>query len=252
MQHSFDVAEATKYGIEKAVILNNLRFWLEKNKANNINSGDGYYWTYNSASAYAKLFPYLTAKSISRYLLEMEKEGLVISSFRSENKLNRTKSYSMPEYATTPVQPISQNEKSTPQNEEWTSQNRTMFTDINSTDINKDKEIKDTSVSAKQDLIVQEIFDHWKLTMNSPRSKLDNKRIGLITKALTNYTSADLKLAITGNASSEFNMGKNDRGTKYNGLDLILRDADHIDKYIAMAENPVSSSVTDWHKDLGL
>ena len=56
MQHSFDVAEATKYGIEKAVILNNLRFWLEKNKANNINSGDGYYWTYNSASAYAKRF----------------------------------------------------------------------------------------------------------------------------------------------------------------------------------------------------
>ena len=88
--------------------------------------------------------------------------------------------------------------------------------------------------------------------MNSPRSKLDNKRIGLIVKALKNYSSADLKLAITGNASSEFNMGKNDRGTKYNGLDLILRDADHIDKYIAMAENPVSSSVTDWHKDLGL
>lgn len=46
-------------------------------------------------------------------------------------------------------------------------------------------------------------------------------------------------------------MGKNDRGTKYNGLNLILRDADHIDKYIAMAENPVSSSVTDWHKDWG-
>ena len=112
--------------------------------------------------------------------------------------------------------------------------------------------LKDTSVSAKQDLIVQEIFDHWKLTMNSPRSKLDNKRIGLIVKALKNYSSADLKLAITGNASSDFNMGKNDRGTKYNGLDLILRDADHIDKYIAMAENPVSSSVTDWHKDLGL
>ena len=41
MQHSFEVEDAVKYGVEKAIILNNLRFWLEKNRANRKNISDG-------------------------------------------------------------------------------------------------------------------------------------------------------------------------------------------------------------------
>ena len=99
MQHSFDIDDAVKYGIEKAIILNNLRFWLEKNKANNQNVFDGYVWTYNSSEAYGLLFPYIKPKTIARYLREMEDEGIIISCQKSTNKLDRTKSYTLPEYS---------------------------------------------------------------------------------------------------------------------------------------------------------
>ena len=34
MNHSFNVDIAKKYGIEKAVLLENFSFWIAKNKAN--------------------------------------------------------------------------------------------------------------------------------------------------------------------------------------------------------------------------
>jgi hypothetical protein len=40
-------------------------------------------------------------------------------------------------------------------------------------------------------------------------------------------------------------MGKNDRGQRYDSIDLILRDADHIDRFIANAEKPPAANDTD-------
>lgn len=88
---------------------------------------------------------------------------------------------------------------------------------------------------------VSEVFEFWKLTMASPRSLLDTKRQKLIAAAMkTGYTSEQLREAIRGCSLSPFHMGKNDRNTKYNGLDLILRNAEQIDKFIAVAANPES------------
>ena len=58
MQHSFDVEIAKEYGVLEAILLNNLWFWVEKNRANNVNYYDGYYWTFNSTKAFNELFPY--------------------------------------------------------------------------------------------------------------------------------------------------------------------------------------------------
>ena len=46
MKHIFDVNIAKEYGIEIAILLENMNFWLEKNRANNTNFFDGRYWTY--------------------------------------------------------------------------------------------------------------------------------------------------------------------------------------------------------------
>ena len=99
MDHSFDVNEAVMYGVEKAVILHNFRFWLTKNMANNHNNIDGYYWTYNSATAFAKLWPYLNAKKISRLLKELEVSGALVTANHNKAGYDRTKWYSMPEFA---------------------------------------------------------------------------------------------------------------------------------------------------------
>lgn len=84
------------------------------------------------------------------------------------------------------------------------------------------------------------VFEFWKATMDSPRSLLDKKRTASIKAALkTGYTVEQLCDAITGCSKSAFHMGENDRGVKYNGLDLILRNAEHIDKFIVIGQSPI-------------
>ena len=77
MQHSFDIEIAKEYGIIEAILLNNFQFWIEKNKANNINFYDGYYWTYNSTKALNELFPYLSQRRIQNALKHLRDEGIL-------------------------------------------------------------------------------------------------------------------------------------------------------------------------------
>jgi hypothetical protein len=86
---------------------------------------------------------------------------------------------------------------------------------------------------------VHDVFDYWKSKLNHTRSKLDPKRRKLIaTRLKEGYTVADLRKAIIGCSVSQWHMGANDRGTKFDSLELILRDATNVDKFIGYADNP--------------
>ncbi|GEM_PF-3165637 len=81
---------------------------------------------------------------------------------------------------------------------------------------------------------VQEVFAYWQEVMQSPRSVLDDKRRKAIKTALKNgHSPEDLRRAIRGCSKTPHNMGQNDRREKYNGIDVILRSADQIDRFIA-------------------
>lgn len=71
MNHSFNVEIATKLWVEKAILIENILFWWRKDKANNHNLHDWKYRVYNSSSAFAKLFPYMSQISIKRYLKDL-------------------------------------------------------------------------------------------------------------------------------------------------------------------------------------
>lgn len=82
---------------------------------------------------------------------------------------------------------------------------------------------------------VQEVFEYWQVRMGTPRARLDQKRRQKIRQRLLDgYTVQDLTDAIEGCASSPFNMGQNDRSTVYNDIELICRDAAHVDRFIAV------------------
>jgi hypothetical protein len=83
--HSFLIEDAVKHGVNKAIILHNLRFWLERAKANESHIHDGHYWIYNTSKAFGELFPYFSESSIARWLRELEKDGVVLSN----SKLNK-------------------------------------------------------------------------------------------------------------------------------------------------------------------
>ena len=96
MEHSFDVEVAKSHGVEKAVILKNLSFWVLKNFANRKHIHDGLCWTYNSQSAFSELFPYMSQQKIGRHLREMEVAGLIKSNNYNKAGYDRTKWYTVP------------------------------------------------------------------------------------------------------------------------------------------------------------
>ena len=175
--HAFNVAEAVAYGVESAILLNNVRFWLANNKANKKNDHEGFWWTYNSGAAFSELFPYMKERSISRNLKTLCDAGILQSGCFNKMKYDRTLWYTIPlEFAvnspqaaplticqngewnnqnTQPLQPapslnseiqtppqaapltICQNGEWISQNGEWISQNGEPIPDIN-TDIKPD------------------------------------------------------------------------------------------------------------------
>jgi hypothetical protein len=92
--------------------------------------------------------------------------------------------------------------------------------------------------------VVAEVFAYWQKVMDSPRSQLDDKRRKAIKAALKLYEPRQVCEAILGCSRSAWHMGENDRRTKFNGLDLILRSADHIDKFIEMASKQTTGPET--------
>lgn len=111
--------------------------------------------------------------------------------------------------------------------------------------INNNQETEN-NLKDMQEISESEVFEHWKKVMNHQRAKLDKKRKSLIGAAVKlGYSCEDLKAAITGYSLSPFHMGDNEKGMKYNGLDLILRDASKIDAGIQFFQNPPVKKIGD-------
>ncbi len=97
MQHSFDVDIAKEYGILEAILLNNIWFWIEKNRANNVNFYDGYYWTYNSTRAFNELFPYVSQRQIQTALKRLIENEILQTGNYNKVAYDRTLWYAFTE-----------------------------------------------------------------------------------------------------------------------------------------------------------
>lgn len=97
MEHSFDVDIAKEYGVNAAIILKNIYFWVEKNKLNDKHYHDGKYWTYNSMKAFKEQFPYMSQSTIRNTLKKLENEELIVSGNFNVSQYDRTLWYSMTE-----------------------------------------------------------------------------------------------------------------------------------------------------------
>lgn len=138
MKHIFDVEIAKEYGVNAAIILENINFWIQKNEANEVNFFDGNYWTYNSGKAMEALFPYLTSKQIRTAVDTLVKAGLVVVGNYNENPMNHTKWYALTKKGKSIClrgqmldSPFSDN-RFAPEGKS------SYYTDINITDINSD------------------------------------------------------------------------------------------------------------------
>ncbi len=92
---TFSRIDAEQYGVDGAVMLHHIRYWVAKNEANDHNYRDGKYWTYNTQSALAQLFPYWSARKVGRILSKLEEEGAIESGNYNDKKYDRTKWFTL-------------------------------------------------------------------------------------------------------------------------------------------------------------
>jgi hypothetical protein len=90
MEHHFNTDYATKYGIEESIVINNLQFWINKNKANNKHFYDGRTWTYNSYKAFSELFPYWNEHKIKRILDSLIDQDVLVKGNYNKSGYDRT------------------------------------------------------------------------------------------------------------------------------------------------------------------
>jgi hypothetical protein len=95
MTHIFDVEIAKEYGVNAAILLQNLGYWIMRNKANETNYFDGRYWTFNSRKAYRELFPYMSERQIDTAFKKLIDNGLVITGNYNKLKYDRTLWYAL-------------------------------------------------------------------------------------------------------------------------------------------------------------
>ena len=97
----FEVEDAIKYGVDAATILYNIKFWLRHEMANypKCKAFDGFVWTFNSSEAFANLMPYFSPNKIQKTLKKLENDGVIIVGNYNKKNYDKTKWYTMPEFA---------------------------------------------------------------------------------------------------------------------------------------------------------
>lgn len=93
--HAFIVEEAVKYGVEKAVLLQHIRFWCVQNEGKDTHEHDGLVYMYQSAQDMHKHYPYWSRQKISRLLRDMEAEELIKSGNFNKVQYDQTKWYTI-------------------------------------------------------------------------------------------------------------------------------------------------------------
>ena len=105
MNFHFDGAVAEMYGVDGAVFISRLQFWIEKNAANDRHYHEGRYWTYNSLRAMEKLFPFWSRRQIERIVKNLKDKGVLLTANYARDSYDRTLFYALDE-SKLPISPF--------------------------------------------------------------------------------------------------------------------------------------------------
>ena len=156
MEHSFNIELAKEYGILEAILLKNIWFWIEKNRANEKNFYDGTYWTYNSTRAFNELFPYASESSIKRALKSLQEKGIIKTGNYNKSSYDRTLWYAFTDLG---YSIVSNRQMEVNKSSNGNEQNGLTIPDINTDD--KTKDIKTNKKEKKEtefDFVINENF----------------------------------------------------------------------------------------------
>jgi len=81
---------AALIGLNEAIILQQIHYWIENNRLKNTNFKDCFYWTYNSFESWQEQFPFWNVRTIRRIIDKLRQKELVIVGNYNQMKIDRT------------------------------------------------------------------------------------------------------------------------------------------------------------------
>ena len=89
---------ARELGLNEALVLQQINYWIEINKKSGNNYVDGKYWTYNSIRAWQeKDFDYMSIDTVKRTFAKLEKMGFLLVGNFNKDPRDKTKWYTINE-----------------------------------------------------------------------------------------------------------------------------------------------------------
>lgn len=91
-----DTTLAKALGLNEAIVLQQVHYWLEINKRKNLNFVDGRYWTYNSIKKWhEENFSFWVEKTVKRTFSNLVDKGVLVTGNYNKQKMDRTLWYSI-------------------------------------------------------------------------------------------------------------------------------------------------------------
>ena len=90
-----DTVLATKIGVDAALVLQQVHYWVEINRKKNSNFHDGAYWTYNTIKDWNKCFPFYGERTIQRIFKKLKDLGILKVGNFNKAKFDKTSWYSI-------------------------------------------------------------------------------------------------------------------------------------------------------------
>jgi hypothetical protein len=262
---TFDPAVAREVGTDSAIILQNIVFWIAKNRANGKHNYEGTTWTYNSHKAFLELFSWLSEQNLRTCIKKLiDKKYLIKGNFNKASYDRTTwyalgENYQMDMLELTPtlcenqhIELLELTNGSVRTNEPIPYIN----TDIKPNISLSPKKKKINSEETEEHL---EILHHYNMLFRPNNPSKDTSWYSNASYWLKTYSLQEIKLAIT-NWSKYDHWSKKDNAT--NGLVWLFRtrnkngQANYIDELLALGgnknlsyEQKVTNIFNELHKD---
>jgi hypothetical protein len=109
MHLSFDSEVAAQHGLNEAILIHCVQFWIRKNRADGRHQHEGRTWTYQSAKSFTKLFEFWSRQKAQRTVQSLLDQGILIKGNYSTSWSDRTNWYAFADECKWLQIPIAQN-----------------------------------------------------------------------------------------------------------------------------------------------
>lgn len=205
---------AAEIGLNEAIVLNQLHFWTTRAAGRR---DDG--WIYNTVAAWREQFPFWSEDTIKRTWASLKKQGIV--EVQQRRGSDRTNSYRVVYDA------IPTGQDPLPNGAGDAVHRGNLPSSLEQAETTQ----RDTSANADAGLVM-DLFEFWAKTLQKRSPKLSDKRKRKVRDRLReDFTPDEIRAAIVGVTLSDHHMGRNGSPRKYDDLELICRDPEHVETF---------------------